>query len=104
MTLQEAAATIANRIDGQLGALRAAASNGKPIVLPDGRSVSVQAPHPMDLTVSILQASSVLLQFMNAMGSTLGKGFILSDEEAGRIADLVVARLKQPVAPEGMKP
>lgn len=93
MTLQEAATRIANHIEAQLGAIRAASQNGTPIVLPDGRSVNMKAPHPADLTISLLQGMSIMLQFMNALGGALAGGFVLTDAEAARIADLVAARL-----------
>lgn len=92
MTLAEAIDKTIERCDGQIKAVQAA-NNGRPIVLPDGRPINFKAPNLGDLLLTVIQAQSIGLQLGKFLAGSLQGGFVLTDQEAGRIADLVVEKL-----------
>ena len=92
MTLDEAVDVNLNRIKGVLTALQAA-SNQRPIVMPDGRPApSVQPPNHVQMLAVLLDAQFTLLQVVRNTNRMLQGGFALSDQEAARIAELVTSK------------
>lgn len=93
MTLDEAVTRALEDIEGVFTAIQAA--NGSPIVMPDGkRAMALKPPDLGSIVLKILATQSILLQCVNHLAGSLSSGFVLSDQEANRIADLVSDRLK----------
>jgi hypothetical protein len=93
MTLDEAVTQSLKEIAGVFEAIRVA--NGNPIVMPDGsRAMAVKPPDLGGVVLKILSTQSILLQCVRAQAGMLQGGFRLSDEEANRVADLVIERIK----------
>ena len=93
MTLDEAVEKSLREIAGTFQALKVA-SNGKAIVMPDGSpAMRVRPPDPGSLLLQILAIQSILLQCVRAQAGMLAGGFRLSDEEAARVAALVVEKV-----------
>lgn len=82
-------------IKGLTGAVSAAQRNGgKPVLLADGRPMQVKAPQIGDLLLTLLHGQQLAVHCVLALGNQIGQGFVLSDAEAARVADLILARLK----------
>lgn len=97
MTLDEAVQAALNQIAGITKALQVASQNGgKPIVGHDGRPMQAHKPPALgDLILTILNVQSIELQILRNTAASLAIGFALSDQEANRIADLVLERIKR---------
>jgi len=94
MTLEEVVNAALKQIQGVCGAMTVAGQNGRPIFLADGRPAPGLQPPPLgNVLLVILNAQSVLLQAVRHTAATLSGGFALSDQEAGRIADLIIEKM-----------
>lgn len=92
-TIGELAQEFDRVVAGLSGAVKAA-QNGKPIILPGGQPAAVKGPQIGDLLLALLHGQQLTMQSVFALGNMLGGGFVLTDAEAARIADLVIERLK----------
>src|SRR5262245_62319801 len=68
------------------------ASEGKPIVSPSGQPMRLQGPQMGDVFQQLLMNSAVTLHMLEGIERMLRGGFVLSDQEANRIAELMVEK------------
>lgn len=96
MTLDEAVTTAIAQIQATTKAMQLAGQNGgKPIVNAAGQPLNFKPPPLGDVLLVILNNQALMLQIARQTAVSLAGGFALSDQEANRIADLVIARAQE---------